>query len=113
MLQNRKAEKSSDEFKAATAAKIAGETEREKLKKKLSEKKKQKKKKKKKKKDVCVYKCICGALSGNDGSALVGCDTCFAWCHQDCDPRYSSSSGACASALPPFPARDYKCMMCT
>ena len=48
MLQNRKAEKSSDEFKAATAAKIAGETEREKLK-KLSEKKKQKKKKKKKK----------------------------------------------------------------
>ena len=111
MLQNRKAEKSSDEFKAATAAKIAGETEREKLKKKLSEKKKQKqKKKKKKKKDVCVYKCICGALSFDDGSALVGCDTCSAWCHQDCDLRYSSSSGA--SALPPFPRR-YKCMMCT
>ena len=103
MLQNRKAEKSSDEFKAATAAKIAGETEREKLKKKLSEKKKQKK-------DAYVYKCICEALSFDDGSALVGCDTCSAWCHQDCDLRYSSSSGA--SALPPFPRR-YKCMMCT
>ena len=49
MLQNLKAEPKSDKFKAATAAKLAGETEREKLKKKLSEKKKQKKKKKKKK----------------------------------------------------------------
>ena len=103
MLQNRKADPNSDEFKAATAAILAGKIEREKLKKKLSEKKKQKK-------DAYVYKCICEALSFDDGSALVGCDTCSAWCHQDCDLRYSSSSGA--SVLPPFPRR-YKCMMCT
>ena len=100
----RKADPSSDEFKAATAAILAGNIEREKLKKKLSEKKKQKK-------DAYVYKCICEALSFDDGSALVGCDTCLAWCHQDCDLRYSSSSGA--SALPPFPpSPHYKCMMC-
>ena len=105
VLQNRKARAGGDKFDDTfEAAKRAGETERERLT-ALWEWEEDEEEEE----GEYMYACICGNLSSNDGTELVCCDTCDAWCHAVCDTRYSSASGA--STLPQFPEA-YTCMVC-